>query len=72
MKKEEFRNMIISGGGEEHSQEVNEWLEKAEMEFERMAKATKWPIEKIRSCYNLFGIGLGLGQEKEDFNKAER
>lgn len=61
--------MILSAAAdEEQRKEAEEWLENAEEEFERMAKATNWPIERVRSCYNLFGIGLGLGHGNEDFN----
>jgi len=66
MQKEEFRDMLLEIVDENHHQEVDEWLEGAEKEFERIAKATDWPIEKIRGFYRLFGIGMGLARSSEN------
>jgi len=63
MEKEEFRRMIHVATNEEHRQEVDKWLDYIEKEFEHMAEVTKWPIERIRSIYCMFGIGMGLGRE---------
>lgn len=65
MEKEEFRTMILAACDDNHKEEIEDWLIKAEQEFEHMARVTKFPIERIRASYNLFGIGLGLAQEDE-------
>lgn len=71
MEKEEFRRMLLEAIDEEYHQEVNEWLDNAEKQFERIAKATQWPIERIRGFYQLIGFEIGLGQAHKNVNKSE-
>lgn len=71
MQKEEFRNMLLEAIDEEHHQEVDEWLENAEKGFERIADATKWPIERIRGFYKLIGLEIGRRHAHRKVNKSE-
>lgn len=71
MTGQEFKDLILESVDEAHREEAVVWLEKIEKEFERIANATNWPIEKVRSCYGLFKIGMGLGQDGEFLEKSE-
>jgi len=71
MEKEEFRNILLDAIDEDHHQEVEEWLENAEKGFERIAKATNWPIERIRDFYKLIGFEIKVAQAQKDIGKQQ-
>ncbi|HLT87954.1 MAG TPA: hypothetical protein VKZ57_10205 [Sphingobacterium sp.] len=71
MEKEEFRSMLLEAIDGAYHDEVEEWLKNAERGFERIAEATKWPIERIRGFYKLIGTEIRLVQEREGIEKPE-
>lgn len=44
--------MLLEAIDEERHQDVDEWLDNAEKQFENIAKATNWSIERIRGFIN--------------------
>lgn len=63
MEKEEFRDMLLGAIDEAHHQKVEDWLTNAEKQFERIASATNWPIQKIRGFYRSIGLEISLKQK---------
>lgn len=71
MEKEELRNILIEAIDEEHHKKVDEWLDNAETQFEHIANATNWPIQKIRDFYRSIGFEIGLRQRDLCIDESE-
>lgn len=54
-KKETLELLDDEGYSEEEKKEALEWVDRAEKEFQRLAKTTGFPMETIYRLYSVFG-----------------